>query len=196
MVDEESAELLVRWQNGDQQAAGDLFRRYAERLIALVRSRLSEKLARRLDPEDVVQSVYRSFFSGARDGRYVLEQSGALWRLLVAMTLNKLRHQVEYHTAGKRAMDREGEAADGLEGIGAEALAAGPSPAEALAVADELERLMRGLDPLQRRMVELRLQGYTLNEIADETRRSLRTVRRLLDRIKDDLERQFRQDAG
>ncbi len=57
-----SAQLLIRWREGDQAAADALFRRYAERLIGLVRLRLSEKLARRVDPEDIVQSVYRSFF--------------------------------------------------------------------------------------------------------------------------------------
>ena len=81
-----------------------------------------------------------------------------------------------------------GRKADGgLLGLEAEALAKDPSPAEAAALADEVEQLMRGLDPLQRRMFELRLQGCTLNEIADDTRRSLRTVRRMLDRIKEHL---------
>jgi hypothetical protein len=58
---------------------------YANRLIALARSRLSSKLAGRIDPEDVVQSVYRSFFAEARAGRYHLDRGGDLWRLLVAM---------------------------------------------------------------------------------------------------------------
>ena len=38
--------LLARCRNGDQQAAAELFRRYADRLIALARSRLSARLAR------------------------------------------------------------------------------------------------------------------------------------------------------
>ncbi len=102
-----SAEIVARWRAGDQQAAGALFRRYAERLLALARSRLSSRLARHIDPEDVVQSAYRSFFSGARAGRYVLKRSGDLWRLLVAITLPKLHHQVERPPAGKRRYPRE-----------------------------------------------------------------------------------------
>src|SRR5258708_13155234 len=84
-----------------------MFHRFAEKLIALGASRLSEKLGRRVDPEDVVQSAYRSFFVGARDGRYALERSGDLWRLLVAITMHKLHHQVERYTAVKRAVARE-----------------------------------------------------------------------------------------
>lgn len=194
MADELSAKLLARWRDGDEAAAEALFRRYAERLIGLVRVRLSEKLARRVDPEDVIQSVYRSFFLGAREGRYALDQSGDLWRLLVAITKHKLGHQFEYHTADKRALDREDNDVS-LGRLNGEVLALDPSPAEATALADELDRIMRALEPLPRQMFELRLQGFTLDEIADETRRSLRTVRRVLDRIKGYLQQQYQRPA-
>src|SRR5262249_16649412 len=65
MAGDTSAELLSRWRKGDEEAASALFRRYAEQLIVLARGHLSEKLAHRLDPQDVVQSAYRSFFTGA-----------------------------------------------------------------------------------------------------------------------------------
>ena len=67
-------------------------------------------------------------------------------------------------------------------------LARGPSPLEAVTLADEVEQIMHRLDSAQRRMFELRLQGYTLEEIAEDTRRSMRTVCRVLDRIKLELE--------
>src|SRR5262245_23178700 len=107
MNDEQSGELVGRWQKGDQQAAADLFRRYADRLIALARSRLPTKVKSRLDAEDVVQSVYRSFFAGAKDGRYELLRGGDLWRLLVTITLNKVARQVQRNARDKRAVDRE-----------------------------------------------------------------------------------------
>src|SRR5438552_55665 len=95
----ESIKLVAQWRAGNEQAAAQLFHRYALRLITLAHGRLSAKLAARVDPEDVVQSAYRSFFVGARNGRYALERSGDLWRLLVAITLHKVRRQVEVHTA-------------------------------------------------------------------------------------------------
>jgi RNA polymerase sigma-70 factor (ECF subfamily) len=188
-MDVPSADLMARWREGDEDAATELFRRYAERLIALARSRLSARLANHVDPEDVVQSAYRSFFTGARAGRYALQRSGDLWRLLVAITLHKLHHQVERHTAGKRAAGREcrfGHESN-LVQLQGQLHAREPTPAEAAALADTLEQLLRGLEPLQRRMVELRLQGCGLEEIAAEVRRSERTVRRLLERIKERL---------
>jgi RNA polymerase sigma-70 factor (ECF subfamily) len=62
MADQPTDNLLERLQKGDQAAAAGLFRRYVDRLIALARSRLRGAMAGRVDPEDVVQSAYRSFF--------------------------------------------------------------------------------------------------------------------------------------
>jgi RNA polymerase sigma-70 factor (ECF subfamily) len=189
-VDDEAAHLLARLREGDQDAASELFRRYAERLVALARSRLSAKLTPRLDPEDVVQSAYRSFFAGARDGRYDLERWGDLWRLLVTITLNKLHHQHKRNTADRRSVDRElnSDAVERTGGIPPGLLTREPSPVEAIALAEELEQLMRRLEPLHRRMLELALQGYGVEEIAADTQRSERTVRRVLERVKQELE--------
>ena len=190
-MDEASAELVSRWQSGDEAAANELFRRYADRLLALAQNRLSSRLATRVDAEDVVQSVYRSFFANARAGRYLLEQSGDLWRLLVVITLNKVRGQAVHHQADKRALDRERPLESGTEawhGLPMAALTRQPTPLDAAALADELEHLMRDLEPKQRQVFELRLQGYTMEEIADECGRSVRTVKRVLSLIRDALE--------
>lgn len=97
-------ELLTRWQRGDHQAAAELYHRYASRLIGLARSRLSSQLARRIDPEDVVQSVYRSFLAAARDGHYEVQNGAGLWHLLVTITLHKLHDQVDRLATRKRAL--------------------------------------------------------------------------------------------
>jgi RNA polymerase sigma-70 factor (ECF subfamily) len=191
MTDDNTSELVARWQQGDQQAAAELFGRYAARLIGLARSHLSVKLAHRIDPEDVVQSAYRSFFVGAREGRYALRQGSDLWRLLVVMMLRKLHHQVRRNTALRRSAAREESlrpdgASDGLE---AQILSREPTPIEAVSLVDEVEALMRRRDPLERRVLELRLQGYNLEEIANQTQHTQYTVRRILDAVKKHLER-------
>src|SRR3954470_23818895 len=88
--------LLERFRAGDDQAAAEIFDRYFERLTSLARSRLSTRLARRTDPEDIVLSVYRSFFVEAREGRYTLGRGGDLWRLLSSITRHKLLRQVRH----------------------------------------------------------------------------------------------------
>jgi RNA polymerase sigma factor (sigma-70 family) len=186
---ETSVDLMARWRDGDQRAADLLFHRYADRLVALAHARLSAKIARRANAEDVVQSVYRSFFVNARAGRYSLERSGDLWRLLVGITVHKVRGHVERHTAEKRSIHQEsGNGAWDDLGVPLEALADEPSPAEAAALADEIEEVMNHLDPRQRQVLELRLQGYNLEEIATAVNRSIRTVKRALNAIREQLE--------
>jgi len=109
MLNHSSQELLQRYRDGEDDAAAEMFSRYVKRLISLVRKRVSGKLQRRIDPEDVIQSAYRSFFVSARDDRYVLSRAGDLWRLLAAIALNKLHRQVERHTAQRRNISSEQE---------------------------------------------------------------------------------------
>ena len=186
MQDHLSIQLLNRYREGDPQAASELFDRYVQRLMGLARSRLSAKLARRIDPEDVIQSAYRSFFGGAAAGNFDIRQSGDLWRLLAAITLNKLRMQARRHTAEKRNLSCEDSISmpDDMQGLAPQALAHDPQPEEVVAVAELLENVMTGLSAQHRRMLELRLQNHNIQEIADDVGCSERTVRRLLDRVK------------
>ncbi len=190
MGDDPSIELLARWRAGDSLAEDELFSRYTTRLIALARRRLSAQLARRVDAEDIVQSAYRCFHAAASDDRVVLHRSGDLWRLLAKITLHKLYKQVERHTAARRAVDRErafgGESS--LVVLG-DAVDRAPGPLEAIAAIEELELVLERLSPSHRRMAELRLQGYRIEEIAQATDRSERLVRRVLDQVKDRLNR-------
>ena len=180
----DTIELFARYRQGDQHAATALFERYLLRLTALARARLAAKLAARVDPEDIIQSAYRSFFIGAREGRFSIEQSGDLWRLLVTITLRKLYRQAGRHTADIRDVGRERSVSADAEWA-EQVIARDPTPDEVVAIADELESLLSSLPTISRRIVELRMQGESLVEIAWLVNRSERTVRRALKEIQD-----------
>jgi RNA polymerase sigma-70 factor (ECF subfamily) len=187
------SELIERCRKGDQDAASLLFRRYVDRLIVLVRGRMSQKLSRRLDPEDVLQSAYRSFFDGLTHGEFTIEQSDELWGLLTAITLHKLYRQVARHTAKKRSVKREEHAGenDGFMQAYPELIAELPTPSEAVGAVEELQQIMLRLAPLEQKVLELRLDGYSAEEIADQVKRSDRTVRRAMERIRGELQRRL-----
>ncbi len=190
MSDESSVDLLARWKAGDEKAAHLLFDRYVSRLVALARSKLSDRMQRRVEPEDVVQSAYRSFFQKAGDDRYTLEKSGNLWKLLAAITVSKVRGQVEFHSAKKRAIYTEESIGPTDSGIRVSpiAVADDPTPGDAALVVEELQRVMEKLDPLQRQILELALQNNDVDSISHQVHRSPRTVRRTLQQIRADLE--------
>ena len=177
---EDSRELLVRYQRGDPTAAEAIFARYANRLLALARSRLSPKLARRVDADDVVQSTYRSFFVRARGGEFVAGRDGDLWALLATITLHKLGRQSQRHQAAKRSLQREVSVPCGAIDSLANLADREPSPADVVAAVEELHWLMSQFDPIQRKALQLRLQELTTEEIATTIGRSERTIRRWL----------------
>ncbi|MGB0596239.1 MAG: RNA polymerase sigma factor [Rubripirellula sp.] len=182
---DESINLFARLRAGDSEAADDLFRRYLLRLVALVESRMSPHLRRRVDAEDVVQSTYHTFFAKAEQGRFELKQGGDLWRLLAAIAMNKLAKQWERNLAAKRSLAVE-QSGNHPKNSGHDWIPRSrePSPDDQAMVDDEIEQLTDGFDETQSDMLALRLAGMRIDEIAVHTNRSERTVRRLLEKVR------------
>ncbi|MFL5343090.1 MAG: RNA polymerase sigma factor, partial [Gemmataceae bacterium] len=100
-------DLIQRCRRGDQDAARQLFDAYIDRLLPLARRRISQRLASRVDAEDIVQSVFRTFFSRLKEDRFNLEDQDDLFRLLVRITVHKTLRQVAHHKAAKRDPSHE-----------------------------------------------------------------------------------------
>jgi RNA polymerase sigma factor (sigma-70 family) len=183
LEDRSNRELLAAWQNGNDAAASLLVRRFMARLTALARARLAKKLARRIDPEDVVMSAWRSFFVAADRQQIHVPDDDNLWPLLVTVTLRKLARQSAHHSAAKRAVDFERQSLD--EATWPEIAARDPTPAEAAQVVDDLEQLMSQLPEKDRVILEGRLQGEGPASIAASAGCTERTVRRSLQRVRE-----------
>lgn len=72
-------------------------------------------------------------------------------------------------------------------------VARGPTPEEALVLADTVEALLTGFDEQEQEIVGLRLQAYSEREISEQVGRSERTVRRVLERLRRRVERVYEQ---
>src|SRR3954468_7473777 len=92
--------LMVRLRTGEDAAAREVFERFAGRLVALARRRFNRLLARKVDPEDVGQSAYKSFFVRHRAGTLDVGGWDGLWNLLSLITLRKCADRAEYFLAG------------------------------------------------------------------------------------------------
>lgn len=185
MSSHDSAEAVItRLRAGDDDAAAEVFDRFAGRLIDLARSHLRDGVRAKVEPEDVLQSVFRSFFTRHRAGQFTLGGWGDVWGLLTVITLRKCRNQAAHFRAGRRDVGREMALADGGSWPTTAALARDPTPSEAAALADLLATLTRRLDDRDRQVLELHLLGHTAPEIADRIGRAVRTVWRSLERIR------------
>ena len=155
----------------------------------LAERHLSKRLAQRVEGEDIVQSVFRTFFSRSARGEFRIRNSVEIWRLLVTITLTKVREQARRHTSAKRNMNAEDRSDD--QAWLSKAVAAEPGPAEAAALLDQIEQLLKGLPEAYCEMLTLRLEGNSRNEIAEKLGVSRQTVYRVLNlmqrRLEDDV---------
>jgi RNA polymerase sigma-70 factor (ECF subfamily) len=171
--------------------AGADFERFTRRLIGLARAHLDVRLQHKIEPEDVVQSAYKSFFVRYGEGTLAAEGWDGLWGLLTTITLRKCADRVRFYRAEKRDAAREASAPAGSENAEPwrDAVARDATPEQAVVLAETVEQLLSKLDADERPVVELSLQGYTTPEISERLGRAERSVRRLRERVRHQLER-------
>jgi DNA-directed RNA polymerase specialized sigma24 family protein len=180
---------VTRWldqlQAGDREAVQHLWQRYFPRLVALARAKLASAPRRAADEEDVALSAFDSFCRGAERGRFPqLLDRGSLWSLLVVITARKAAHLLR----DQRRQKREGGAeTPDLQQI----LSREPSPAFAAQVAEEFQRLLRCLGDRELASVaQWKMEGFTVEEIANRLGYAPRSVKRKLRLIRDRWEKE------
>lgn len=158
--------LIQRVRAGDDQAATTLVRRYEPLIRREVRFRLEDqRLARVFDSMDVCQSVLASFFVRAAVGEYDLEAPQQLVGLLVKMARNKLASAARKATRQRRDHRRQAQGGDeALAGV----IENDPSPSQQMAVQELLDQARQHLSPEELQLADLRAQGCSWDEIANE----------------------------
>src|SRR3954467_15317434 len=101
------AAFFARLHQGDDAAARELFGRFTHQLIALALRHIDAGLRHKVDPEDVVQSAYKSFFFRYGTGKLDVVNWNSLWGLLTVITVRKCAARAAYHRAECRDAARE-----------------------------------------------------------------------------------------
>jgi RNA polymerase sigma factor (sigma-70 family) len=183
---------IARLKGADQTAAQRLWEKYFGQLLARARHKLAGAPRRAADEADVVQTAFASFFQAAQHGRFPrLHDRHDLWQLLVCITDRKAYDLLRYEGRARRgggnvlneAAPGEGRDSgrDPLTGL----LSQEPSPEFAAMLAEEYRRLLDLLgDPDLQHLAVLKMEGYTVEEIAARLGRVPRTVKRRLQMIR------------
>jgi RNA polymerase sigma-70 factor (ECF subfamily) len=180
--------LLNRFRSGDEDAALQLYYRYAERLLKLAKRETPQELATRFDPEDIVQSVFRTFFRRAASGQYEAPEGDELWKLLLVMALNKVRGRGAYHRADKRDIRRTLPIPDSDAGVVASRNSVGDDNEVARHILClSVEEIISNQPESHRAVIRLRIDGMEVQEIALQEQRSKRTVERILQSFRKEL---------
>lgn len=178
---------LSELRSGQVEAVQSLWDRFFKRLSEVAQRRLSNISGRIAEGEDVAASVLASIWGAAVDGRLSKVQNvDELWWLLLAATRWRCVDQARKANALKNgggqfisSIHENPEAAYQL------LVSVEPDPQYIVGFEDELERLLGILDPLQRQIAVLRLEGYSLPEIAERMKISLSSTQRKMKLVRE-----------
>ncbi len=187
-------EWLSRLRRCDDATATEFFHRFRCRLIGLARQQLDGRLRRKLDPEDVVQSVFRTVLRRLAKGEFELGDWDSLWSLLTCIIIRKCGHWKEHFRTQAHDINRETDpqACADDSSPSWEFLSREPGPEEAARLLETVQQMLAGLDDREQQVVMLSLQGYEVAEVSAHTGctrskvyRVLRLVRSRLERLRD-----------
>lgn len=185
--EETDRQLVARLRDGDESAASDLYKRYSGRLLGLADRQMSAGIRRTHEPDDIVQSAFRSLFRGVSSGSYNAPEGNSLWSLLAVIAIHKVRR--------KASRDRSVKATSFIQPDGE------PSSSQQVpdAISEQqfessMNEAIEFLQPQEKEIVGLRVQGFTVEEISSRVGRSCRTVERTLQRIRQKLSEKLADD--
>ena len=89
------------------EAARIIWERFSPRLSNLVRRHLDNRIFRREDEQDVLQSMFASFCHSQSTGKTAPASREELWKLLVRITMCKVVNTAHRHMADRRDIRRE-----------------------------------------------------------------------------------------
>jgi RNA polymerase sigma factor (sigma-70 family) len=171
---------------GDAECLAAACEHFGEWLVAFVAQNLRRELRRRVDAADLAQQAMISFVLQMREGSYSFEHLAGVKHLLAVFAMDQLSHARRDHHRECRDIAREssldsdtdnsdcGNAPQPIDGHG--------DPFAAAVAADLLEHILNGLPPHDRRIIELRIEGYTTKEIAAKVHCSRSHVTQVLRR--------------
>ncbi len=193
-------ELVALAKDGDKSAVSRLYGVYAERVLWMVRLRMSKKLRSKLESMDVVQDTLIHALSGL--DKFTYKNEGDFVRWLSKIAENELRANLKKLHAEKRDIRKEVRLDSHGPTIGGGfAGVAGPigttTPSVIMSQKEDLAKLEKAMDRLKPEYREAifltKIDGLSYGEIAERLGKSPDSVRMLATRAMAALTTAFRR---
>lgn len=160
------AQFLIQIRQGDAEAAIQLVRQFEPIIRREVRLALEDqRLMRWFDSVDVSQSVFASFFLRTALGQYDLHSPEQLAGLLMKMARNKMASRARSAKRDKRDIRRVSSAGQQLLW---QLESPDLDPSEWLAQKEQIESVRSRLSAENWQLLELKVQGQTWSQIAEQ----------------------------
>ncbi|GIW94540.1 MAG: DNA-directed RNA polymerase sigma-70 factor [Pirellulaceae bacterium] len=172
------SQWVVDLRQGEQSAAERLWHCYYRRLARWA-GRLVGRSSVPEDGEDLAARALKSFLVRVEQGQLDgIRHRDDVWRLLVTIVRRKYANLLRkwHHDRSCLPLDEHSQMLDACGGNSCTAV----TPEEWVALREQWTRIVNRLDDELRLILEDRLMGYTVVEIAARLRRSVPTVERRL----------------
>ncbi|NQV25148.1 MAG: sigma-70 family RNA polymerase sigma factor [Rhodopirellula sp.] len=188
--------LMRRLGDGDVTAAEQVVDRYGEHVTRAIRRRFrTHKMRVLYETEDCLQSVWGSIFSDVERVAKI-ETPEHLMQYLAKVAANKLIDRDRNLRAQCNDVYRECALPDTGESGRNQLVTGDLTPSQAVAIDDEWEVRTKGLSTENRTILEMHRQGHTSDEIAEQTARSGRGIRRIIQKFRDMFQKYSDDDTG
>jgi len=186
--------LLQGIRDGDEQSLTKFWKHHFDRLVSLARRKMANLRLRTHDEEDFALSAINSFYRGLAEKRFdSIRSNNELWKLLATIVVRKIARQRKRHFAQKRggglvrgeSLFMVGPSDDNRVGLG-NVSNGGGSPYLDAEFLDTCEKLFDLLgDETTRNVARMSMEGYSIDEIAEELGCVRRTVERKMKKIRE-----------
>lgn len=157
--------LLAAARSGDETAMQKLIQQYEPELRIVARHRLGPALRPHLDTIDLVQSVHRSLLIGLRAARFDISSPENLIALAVTIVQRKAAKHWRHLKRQQRLSGHDESQGDLLETM--LSLRENSDDVHAdVASRELLAQWLENVDPVEKRLIELRLEGHSTVEVA------------------------------
>jgi RNA polymerase sigma factor (sigma-70 family) len=175
--------LMQRVLAGSDEAAQELFDRYAPYLLRAIRRRLNSRIRAKFDSQDFAQEVWASFFAESPNKR-VFDSPSSLVAFLTILARNKVVEAVRQRTQTlKRDVAREQSLDDSRSFDKGRIVGNEPTPSQVVMSQEEWGAFLGKQPPVYRRVLILLRAGSSPVEIAKELGVHRRTVLRIAGRF-------------
>jgi RNA polymerase sigma factor (sigma-70 family) len=179
---------IAQLKAGEEEAASRLFSRYWPRLVGIARRKLDGMPRRAQDEEDIAQKAFWGFYESVRAGRLPRlsnrqELLAVLTHITVCQAINQLKYEVGVakrgagHVLSEEVLDGPGSLGSSPRGL-EQVKDPDITPEEHVMLDDCYQHYMSSLPEHLHEFAEMRLAGFTHQEIAKHKGCTERTVDR------------------
>jgi RNA polymerase sigma factor (sigma-70 family) len=181
------AGLIARVKDGDESAIRLLIERYGPQVQIMVRRRLPARIRNRFDTVDFTQDVWSSVIADCRERDQSFDEPGHLLGFLAGVVNNKVNEEYRRLTRTKKydlAREQPLYVRRGDRDVPRPVAATDATPSEVVQAGDRFDQIVAGRSPMEIRIVGLRRDGLTYEEIALQLGLHEKAVRRVIESLR------------